>query len=116
MTPAQPDLFKDYRYGLHKQPVQTADVCARKHHGNANSTAANVKASSHKHNDRATILRLIRESKDGMTLKELCSAMKRLPNEISGRLTELKTGRFKDGLILIYVQGTRDGCGVHYSY
>lgn len=91
------------------------DVCSGRHGGNANSAAANARAGLHKHSDRAQILELIRQSPDGMTMKELCSALKRLPNEISGRLTELKTGRFKNGRIYIRVNGNRNGCGVHYA-
>jgi len=100
---------------LNQYRYRGADVCAGRHHGNANSASANMRAEPHKHGDRQRIYELIRDSEDGMTLKELCSAMKRLPNEVSGRLTELKTGRFKNGSVMIRVSGSRNGCGVHYA-
>ena len=112
----QLDLLRDWQHQreTHGGHPGAADICARKHGGNAHSAAANDRAGAHKHTDRDTILKLIRESSDGLTLKELCAAMRRLPNEVSGRLTELKTGRYKNGTVSICVRGTRNNCGVHF--
>lgn len=104
-TQAHPDLFKDYRYGLHK-PVVSPDVCEGRHGGVSTSTAANKRVC--KHQDRATILDLVRAAKDGLTIKEACAAMGKTPNQISGRFTELKM------LEKIEVRGSRNGCGVNY--
>jgi len=105
-APAQPDLFKDYSYGLHK-PTVSPDVCESRHGGVSTSAEANKRVC--KHQDRATILDLVRAAKDGLTLKEACSVLGRTPNQISGRFTELKM------LGKIEVRGTRDGCGINFS-
>jgi hypothetical protein len=104
---AEMDLFRDYRYRVKvEKPVRTPDdVCKGRHGGNPQSVEANKKPC--KDGDRRTILELIKAAPDGRTLKELCEAMGRTPNAISGRITELKMlGR-------VEVRGVRAGCGVN---
>jgi hypothetical protein len=82
------------------------DVCARRHGGNANSSAANRMVC--KKQDRETVFGLVELAQNGLTLKEACLFLRRSPNQISGRFTELKeAGR-------IVVRGRRDGCGVYF--
>lgn len=90
------------------QQTTYSDVCAVRHGGNVNSEIANFKAGETKSRDREAIRSLIEQSVDGLTLKEACKIMGRLPNQISGRFTELKA----DGLT--FTNGRRNGCGVHY--
>lgn len=90
----------DYRY--------RRDICANRHGGNANSVAANMRVN--KQRDREVIFQLIKDSGlSGVTMKDACAALNKLPNEISGRFSELK----KAGLV--YVNGSREGCGVHFA-
>lgn len=63
------------------------DICENRHGGAETSVEANKK--SDKSKDRQRILQLLIDHKEGLTLFDLCDRMHRLPNQISGRLTEL---------------------------
>jgi len=82
------------------------DVCARKHGGDAESRAAH--RAGDKRADRQQVLDFIRARLGGATLDEVCVGLDREPNQISGRITELK----RDGH-LSWTGGrrtTRSGC------
>jgi hypothetical protein len=65
------------------------DICANRHRGDRESRKANLRVN--KSADRVKVLVLIRASgKRGMTLDEASSTMRKAPNQISGRFTELK--------------------------
>jgi hypothetical protein len=96
---AQPSLF---------------DPCARKHGGNPNSVAANLKAQQFKETHRERIRSQIAACGfAGATLKELkiVKGDRYLyPNELSPRLTELVA------MQLIFVSGRRrENCSVYVS-
>lgn len=92
------EQYRFYKYG-------NPDICSRKHHGNRNSVAANQRVDKQK--DRELIFQLIKEATNGLTLKQACALLNRTPNQISGRFTELRKA------MRIYVDGSRDGCGVY---
>lgn len=98
MTTTTPDLF---------------DVCAGKHHGNQCSRDANKRVK--KEADRAIIYGLVCEyaDKGGLTLADACRITGRPANAISGRFTELSTGNYKDGKVMIRKAGKRDGFTVY---
>lgn len=86
------------------------DVCARRHRGNSHSAAANRKLQPYKPNARERIYAMIATSGQcGMTLREIASAMNKLPHQISGRLSELKVIR------RIRQIGERDGFAVYVT-
>lgn len=90
------------------------DVDARKHRGNLNSVAANLKANQFKTTNRQRILEQIAACGfAGATLRELrISKGDRFlyPNELSPRLTELVA------MQLIFVSGRkRENCSVYVS-
>jgi hypothetical protein len=90
------------------------DVSARKHGGNPNSVAANLKAQQFKTTNRQRILEQIAACGfAGATIKELKIAKGDrflYPNELSPRLTELVALR------LIYPSGRqRENCSVYVS-
>jgi hypothetical protein len=101
-------LFRDYRYRVKtERPAKTpADVCENRHGGNPHSENANKRVS--KAADREAVYCLIKQAADGRTLKELCAIMGKTPNQISGRISELRI------LGKIETIGSRDGCGVHW--
>lgn len=74
------------------------DVCARKHGGNQNSRAANLRIHPHKESDREAIrIQVAAMGFAGLTLKEIRIIHPtaqperwKYPNEISGRITALK--------------------------
>lgn len=77
------------------------DVCERKHGGVETSVAANLR--TNKAAGQKMILDYLKSHKDG-TLREVCKANGKAPNEISGRFTDLKiakairrTGERRDG-------------------
>ena len=66
------------------------DICANRHGGNTESVEANPNPNA-KERDRLFVLREVRGvGARGITLDELCAACGRLPNQLSGRFTELK--------------------------
>jgi hypothetical protein len=90
------------------------DIDARKHQGNANSKAANLRANQFKTTNRQRILEQIAACGfAGATIKEIKIAKGDrflYPNELSPRLTELVALR------LIYPSGRqREGCSVYVS-
>ena len=75
------------------------DICQNRHGGADTSQAAN--ALVNKDRDQERIYSLITQSEHGLTIHDLCFQMNRQPNQISGRLTELReAGR-------IYFHGRR---------
>lgn len=86
--------------------VVVNDVCENKHGGDAESTAAFQTVN--RHQDRTKILNLIiATEKQGATLDELSVVMQRAPNQISGRITELKV---QNKIISSGTRKTRTGC------
>jgi hypothetical protein len=90
------------------------DVDSRKHRGNPNSVAANLKAQQFKTTNRQRILEQIAACGfAGATIKELKIAKGDrflYPNELSPRLTELVA------MQLIFPSGRRrDGCSVYVA-
>ena len=83
------------------------DICRNRHQGNAESVAANEVAEPHKEAMRWRILQAIRDAgARGLTLDELAVILDVTPNQISGRVTQLKI----DGLIrVIGTRPTRTG-------
>lgn len=101
--------------------IRDVDVCARKHGGNRNSEAANKRVAPHKANMRERCRVFIGEcGPQGATIHELCKYMGKLPNELSGRLSELKrlgqvfeSGRKRNGAEVLvgdrrWVSGSSD--------
>jgi hypothetical protein len=86
----------------------SSDVCNRKHGGDPESVAAHRASAVHAEADRLTILELIAGRIHGLTLDEACIAMNREPNQLSGRMTELK----QKGAIIAngMKRPTRTGC------
>ena len=86
------------------------DVCYNRHKGNEQSKVANKRVQ--KENDKLKIVKYLQEFSTG-TLKEIANYLDKQLNQISGRLTELKS----DGIIepdLFYGQKhTKDGCLVY---
>lgn len=64
------------------------DVCAKRHGGVSTSQAANLRVN--KFGDRARILNFLKRFPNGATLDEICVALERTPNQISGRLSEMR--------------------------
>jgi predicted transcriptional regulator len=84
------------------------DVCANRHKGNAESKAANAKASESKVKQRELVRVWITATRErGLTCKELAHELGVGMNAISGRFSELKAAG------LIEQTGRRDGCGVY---
>ncbi len=86
---------------------EVVDICARKHKGNEQSTAAFHVVKDKISASQERILNAIRQMDSGMTVDELSVYFNATPNEISGRCSELK----RDGKI--YKSGTRktrSGC------
>ena len=69
--------------------MNTTDITANRHGGNAQSIAANEVAEPTKAIMRLMIMTHLRGFGEA-TLKDLCRVFGKLPNEISGRLSELK--------------------------
>lgn len=83
------------------------DICSNRHQQNAQSKEANKKV--HKEVDRLRVLTIIREQGQA-TSKQIASIMGKQLNQISGRISELKsdaiieeTGARKDGCALLKV-------------
>lgn len=71
------------------------DVCRNRHGGDRESEAANRRVNKTK--DKALIHNLIKATQqEGITLDELSILLKRAPNQISGRISELK----RDGFVI----------------
>ena len=90
------------------QQMDFTDICENRHGGNENSATANPKVC--KAQDREAVFALVERyhNGSGITLKEACTIMQRLPNQISGRFSELRAaGRIR-------VSGRRKGCGVYF--
>ena len=69
------------------------DITANRHGGNAQSRAAHKDGNKMK--SRATVYSLIKEAgKDGLTVDEISRKLRKAPNTISGRVTELKRDGF----------------------
>ena len=82
------------------------DITRRKHGGNARSVEANKTVDPWKPSVRRTIVELV--AKHGaMTLAEICEAMEKQKNAVSGRMTEL----VRDGVLA--VQGQREGFAIY---
>lgn len=83
------------------------DITARKHKGNQSSVEANTRVEPTKVVMRQKIYEWAK-SINNFTMKEACRAFNKFPNEISGRLSEMK------GLKLIEEanEPRRDGCSV----
>ena len=80
------------------------DVCANRHRGNANSVAAHNRIAGKLPEMQRIVFDVIDASGAiGVSLSEICAALERPPNAISGRITELK----KSGLI------TKTGCRIN---
>jgi hypothetical protein len=80
------------------------DICENKHHGNPESTVANVRNLHHRANQRQEVYDLIAASPDGLSMKEVSQIMGVGFNRIAGRGTELrvdgwvvKTGEIRAG-------------------
>lgn len=76
-----------------ENPLSTSsikeDICARKHGGAETSIEANKRVL--KERDRELIYGYIKAAGSfGHTLDELCVLLQRTPNQISGRITELR--------------------------
>lgn len=102
--PSQISLFGAFPPGDRK----LTDVCARRHRGARNSVRANERLHGFKVTTRERIRVFIGGCGwGGATLKEICSAFGKLPNELSGRLSELKADK------VIFDSGRdRNGCAV----
>ena len=87
------------------------DVTASRHKGNQQSREANKKVAPYKASMRERIrVWIAARGWDGSTLKEICQGFDKVPNEISGRLSELKAEE------VIFNSGRRrDGCAVLVS-
>jgi hypothetical protein len=74
------------------------DVCRAKHGGNERSEAANAAVEPHKARLRDLVLRRISAAGgQGATLDEVCEALAKPPNALSGRIVELRArGRIVD--------------------
>src|ERR1700722_9864132 len=68
------------------------DICAAKHGGNEQSRAANRKNLYVRSDQRLTVYHLIRDSVDGLTMKEVADIMGVALHQVSGRSSELKAG------------------------
>ncbi len=88
--------------------TEVVDICARKHKGNEQSTQTFREAIRHRITEQQDrVLKCMRRYPEGLTCDELSVILGVTPNQISGRLTELK----RDGKI--YKSGTRktrSGC------
>ena len=85
-----------------------ADICANRHKGARCSVEANVRVEPSKANVRERVRLFVGGcGPQGCTLKDICSAFCKLPNELSGRVSELKA----DGVIFDSGR-TKDGCSV----
>jgi len=83
------------------------DISSNRHKGNPHSVAANAVADKGKGAMRLAIIGYAKTVKD-FTMKEVCRAFGKLPNELSGRLSELKAMN-----VLEAVEGeSRERCGV----
>jgi hypothetical protein len=79
-------LFEMDAYGG-LQPAK--DICANRHGGSETSIAAHEGTSQEKRDsDKRRILELSQRD-EGVTLHEACEDMKRNPNELSGRFSEM---------------------------
>lgn len=70
------------------QPLLDFDPCARKHGGDRESKAAFKRVDTA--GDRRLVLDTIRSFRSGATLDQVSQALGRTPNQVSGRITELK--------------------------
>ena len=71
------------------------DVCAGRHGGNPESVAAFERVAPTLNETRAAILEFARSRKTaGVTVHDVCKHFGKTPNEVSGRLTELKSEEF----------------------
>lgn len=71
--------------------IELWDICQNRHRGNAQSVAAQRRSHPQQANQRAEVLRRIRNSGTvGMTCEEIADGMGVSVNRISGRISELK--------------------------
>jgi hypothetical protein len=83
------------------------DITANKHRGNAQSQAAHRRGRSNREAQRLQVLELIKDSYNGLSMKEVAALMDCPFNTVSGRGSELK----KSGLVEPTGE-TRDGSAV----
>lgn len=84
------------------------DICRNRHKGNEHSEAANLRIEPHKASMRERIRVFVAACQDyGATIKDVCQSMGKTPNEISGRITELKRDK-----VLFDSGREREGCAV----
>ncbi len=83
------------------------DITARRHKGNEQSTAAFNVIKDKISNEQLKILVLISGYPDGITVDEIAVRYQKTPNQVSGRVSELKRmGKiYKSG-----TRKTRSGC------
>lgn len=91
--------------------IDTGDITARRHKGNAASRAAFERSAPHHANDEAKVLEIIaaatRSVRYGITSKEIAEQMRKPLNAISGRISSLKAqGKIKG------IGHRREGCEV----
>ena len=72
------------------------DVCANRHKGNTESEAAFRAIKDRLTEAQERVLRVIRNSDDGLTCDEISIVLGVTPNEVSGRCSELK----RDGKVI----------------
>lgn len=88
------------------------DITANKHHNNAASTEAFHRGNPRHTSAREIIYKLIDESSDGMTSKEIAQRTGWAMHTFSGRITELlSSGRIRDTETMRY--GARVLVAVH---
>jgi hypothetical protein len=93
-------------------PPKRGDITARKHKGNPCSVAAHARVEPTEANMRERIRVYVSGcGPHGATLKEVCERFGKLPNQISGRFSQLKADQ------QIFDSGrTRDHHTVHVGY
>jgi hypothetical protein len=106
-----PLLAVEERFGDSKMK-NDFDICSGKHGGNEQSRKANNRNMQHRTAQRLAVLELIKDSPNGLSMKEVADLMNTQFSTVSGRGSELKkfglvepTGEVREGSAVL--QATR---------